>query len=153
MSDQDYTEAVQRNLCGFDRHMGLEVLEASATRVRLQLAVTPEHTQIHEVVHGGVYCSLVETACSIGAALAARALDRTIVGVDNHTSFLRATSQGLLLVEATPLTVGRRTQVWNASITDDQGQLVASGQLRLLCIEQGSLPGARAGREGSPFRV
>lgn len=153
MSDQDQTNAVQRHLCGFDRHIGLEVLEATPTRVRLQLAITPAHTQIHGIVHGGVYCSLVETACSIGAALAARELGRTIVGVDNHTSFLRATGQGILSVQSEPVTVGRRTQVWSARINDDDGRLVATGQLRLLCIEQGSIPDAAAGQEGSPFRV
>ncbi len=153
MPNEDYAGAVQQHLCGFDRHLGLEVLEASSTRVRLQLTITPEHSQIHEVVHGGVYCSLVETACSIGAALAARAFGRTIVGVDNHTSFLRATGRGALVVEATPGTVGRRTQVWAARITNAERQLVATGQLRLLCIEQGALPDAGGAQEGSAFRV
>ncbi len=153
MSAIDYTSAVQQNLSGFDRHIGVEVLEATGTRVRLRLAIAPRHTQIHGIVHGGVYCTLVETACSIGAALAARELGRTIVGVDNHTSFLRATGHGSLTVHAEPVSVGRRTQLWSARITDDEGRLVASGQLRLLCVEQGSIPNASAGQEGTPFRV
>jgi len=153
MSNEDYAKAVQQHLCGFDRHIGVEILEASATCVRAQLTIGPSHTQIHHVVHGGVYSSLVETAGSIGAALAARAMGRTIVGIDNHTSFLRATGHGVLQVEAKPLTVGRRTQVWNSRITNKEGQLVATGQLRLLCIEAGSVPDARAGDTESPFHV
>lgn len=154
MTDNDHTKAVQEHLCGFDRHIRIEILEATPTRVRAQLTVTAQHMQIHNVVHGGVYSSLVETTGSIGAALAARAMGRTIVGVDNHTSFLRATGHGVLHVEAEPLTVGRRTQVWNSRITNDQSQLVASGQLRLLCIEAGTLPDAGGtGEAGSPFHV
>jgi 1,4-dihydroxy-2-naphthoyl-CoA hydrolase len=153
MTDEDYTKAVQQHLCGFDRQIGIEILEATPTRVRAQLTITAQHLQIHNVVHGGVYSSLVETAGSIGAALAARAMGRTIVGVDNHTSFLRATGQGVLRVEAEPLTVGRRTQVWSSRIVNDQGQLVATGQLRLLCLDAGTLPNAGVVEAGSPFRL
>jgi uncharacterized protein (TIGR00369 family) len=153
MTNEDYAKAVQQHLSGFDRHIGIEILEATPTHVRAQLTIAPQHLQIHNVVHGGVYSSLVETAGSIGAALAARAMGRTIVGIDNHTSFLRATGQGVLRVEAEPLTVGRRTQVWSSRIVNDQGQLVATGQLRLLCIDAGSLPHAGSGEAGSPFRI
>ena len=153
MTNEDYAKAVQQHLSGFDRHIGIEILEATPTHVRAQLTIAPQHLQIHNVVHGGVYSSLVETAGSIGAALAAKAMGRTVVGIDNHTSFLRATSQGVLRVEAEPLTVGRRTQVWNSRIINDRGQLVATGQLRLLCIEAGSLPHAGAGEAESPFRI
>jgi uncharacterized protein (TIGR00369 family) len=153
MLADDYTAAVQRHLSRFDRHLGIQVLEATPARVRLQLTIAPEHTQIHEVVHGGVYCSLVETAASIGAALSARAFGRTIVGVENQTSFLRAAGSGVLHVLAEPLSAGRRTQVWSVRITNDEEQLVATGQLRVLCIEPGTLPGGSGGRPSSPFRV
>jgi uncharacterized protein (TIGR00369 family) len=88
----------------------------------------------------------------MGAALSARAHGRTIVGVENHTSFLRATGSGTLHIEAEPLTAGRRTQVWSVRIANDAKQLVATGQLRLLCIEPGSVPGGKAGAVGSPFQ-
>ena len=153
MSDQDFTEAVKQHMTGFDRLIGLEITEATTTRVRAQLAITASHLQVHGVVHGGVYTCMVETLGSIGAALAARALGRTIVGIENHTSFLKATSEGTLSAVSEPVTVGRRTQVWNTRISNDQGQLVATGQLRLLCIEQGSVPNAGVGQKGSPFEL
>jgi 1,4-dihydroxy-2-naphthoyl-CoA hydrolase len=37
---------------------------------------------------------------------------------------------------STPITRGRRTQVWEARVLDDQDRLVATGRVRLLCIEQ-----------------
>jgi 1,4-dihydroxy-2-naphthoyl-CoA hydrolase len=147
----DFTEAVQHHRTGFDRLIGLDIREANARLVRAELVITPSHLQIHGVVHGGVYTTLVETLGSIGAALAAKSFNRTVVGIENHTSFLKAVSQGTLIATSEPLTVGRRTQIWNTRICDDQGRLVATGQLRLLCIEEGTLPNTTPGQAGSPF--
>jgi acyl-coenzyme A thioesterase PaaI-like protein len=36
---------------------------------------------------------------------------------------------------ARPVTRGRSSQVWEAWIRDDQGQLVAQGRVRLLCMD------------------
>jgi acyl-coenzyme A thioesterase PaaI-like protein len=37
---------------------------------------------------------------------------------------------------ATPITRGRRTQIWEARVLDDQERIVAAGRVRLLCLEQ-----------------
>jgi acyl-coenzyme A thioesterase PaaI-like protein len=36
---------------------------------------------------------------------------------------------------STPVTRGRRTQVWEARVLDERDQLVATGRVRLLCLE------------------
>lgn len=151
MSLDDLTRAVNEHKTGLDRLIGLEITEASPQRVSAQLAVADCHKQIHGIVHGGVYSTIVETLGSIGAALSAREFGRTIVGLDNHTSFLRAVNQGTLTAIAEPVTAGRRTQIWSTRISDASGKLVALGQLRLLCIEKETLPNARADQSGSPF--
>jgi len=43
-----------------------------------------------------------------------------VVGLENHTSFLNATRGGRLSATARPLMRGRRTQVWEATVTDAQ---------------------------------
>ena len=153
MSDEDFTAAVIAHMTGFDQLLGLEITHASSVRVCAKLKISQCHTQIHGVVHGGVYTSIVETLGLIGAALSARAFDRTIVGLDNHTSFLKATSDGHLEAVSEPITAGRRTQIWSTRITDGTGNLVALGQLRLLCLEKGTLPNASAGKPESPFTL
>ena len=59
----------------------------------------------------------------------------SVVGLENSTSFLRAVREGRLTCTAVPLTRGRRSQVWEARVTDDTGRLVSSGRVRLLCLE------------------
>jgi len=151
MVHQDLAKAVNEHKTGFDRLIGLEITEASSKRVCATLLIAECHTQIHGIVHGGVYTTIVETLGSVGAALSAREFGRTIVGLDNHTSFLRAVSQGTLTAVAEPISAGRRTQIWSTRVTDSAGKLVAQGQLRLLCLEKETLPNAGSGTDGSPF--
>jgi uncharacterized protein (TIGR00369 family) len=56
------------------------------------------------------------------------------VGLENHTSFIRAVRQGTLTATARPITRGRTTQVWQCEVKDDQGQVTATGRVRLLCV-------------------
>ena len=151
MSLEDLAKAANDHKTGFDRLVGLEITEASDKRVCAQLTIAECHKQIHGIVHGGVYTTIVETLGSIGAALSARAYGRTIVGLDNHTSFLRAVSEGILTAVAEPITAGRRTQIWSTRISDANGKGVALGQLRLLCLEIDTLPNAQTEKSSSPF--
>ena len=59
-----------------------------------------------------------------------------MVGLENNTSFIRAVRAGVRLrAIATPLTRGRRTQVWEARVIDEEDRLVATGRVRLLCLD------------------
>jgi uncharacterized protein (TIGR00369 family) len=117
--------------------MGLEVLSVSATEVVIEWNVGPAHLQPFGLVHGGVHAGVVESACSIGAGCVAAARGQTVVGVENHTSFLRAVKGGRLRATARPLQVGRRAQLWQADIVDEGGKLVATGRVRLFAVEPG----------------
>jgi 1,4-dihydroxy-2-naphthoyl-CoA hydrolase len=100
-----------------------------------ELTVRDAHRQPYGVVHGGVYSGLIETVASTGAAFNAMKHGRSAVGLENHTSFLHAVREGTLTATARPLMRGRRTQVWEATVVDERGQAVATGTVRLLCLE------------------
>jgi uncharacterized protein (TIGR00369 family) len=115
----------------FLRAVGLELDEVSATRVTGWLELGPDHCQPSGIVHGGVYATAIESAAGLGAAAAAREHDRVAVGVNNNSNFLRAMSGGRVSVAAEPVHQGRTQQLWEVRIADDQGRLVATGQVRL----------------------
>jgi 1,4-dihydroxy-2-naphthoyl-CoA hydrolase len=54
-----------------------------------------------------------------------------VVGVSNHTDFLRAVSEGHLTATATPIHRGRSQQLWLVEIVDGSERLIARGQVRL----------------------
>lgn len=115
--------------------MGLRVLRATRDEVVAELEVRPEHRQPHGIVHGGVYSGVIESLASIGAALDAMRTGKTVVGLENHTSFVRAVREGVLRGTAKPLTRGRRSQAWEVALVDATGALVATGRVRLLVLE------------------
>ena len=117
----------------FDALLGLRLEHVAPDRVEATVPITPQLLQPYGIVHGGVLCSLVETAGSVGAAT--WFADRgNVVGVANHTDFIRATRGGTLSVVATPIHRGRTQQLWLVEITDERERLVARGQLRIANI-------------------
>ena len=124
---------------GFIKLVGLRIEQASGDRVVLTCPVTPDLHQPFGLVHGGVYATLAETAASVAGALWFG--DRgKVVGVSNHTDFLRAVRRGEHRAEATPLARGRTTQLWQVEIGDEQGRLVAHAKVRLQNLTEA--PGA-----------
>jgi 1,4-dihydroxy-2-naphthoyl-CoA hydrolase len=115
----------------FVRGAGLDVDEAGPRRVTGVIAAGPDQHTPWGMVHGGVYATAVETACSIGASMAVQERGEFAVGLSNHTDFLRPHTEGTLHVTATPVHQGRTTQLWQCEIARPDGKLVARGQVRL----------------------
>lgn len=133
-----FTDMMNRGMGGLDAALGVRVLRASQEEVILEYVVDHRHRQPYGIVHGGVHCAMVETACSMGAGLAVRSRGQAVVGVENHTSFIHAVRSGRIEVTARPITRGRRSQLWEATARDAEGRIVSTGRVRLLCLDAGS---------------
>jgi 1,4-dihydroxy-2-naphthoyl-CoA hydrolase len=117
---------------GFDNELGLTYLELGPDGGRAQLTIEDKLLQPWGIVHGGVYCSIVESLASVSAhTWLAENGSGHVVGVNNNTDFLRAISSGTVTAVSTPIHRGRRQQLWLITITDDKDRLVARGQVRL----------------------
>jgi uncharacterized protein (TIGR00369 family) len=110
---------------------GLELTEVTGSRVTGHIEVGPQHHTPWGVVHGGVYCTVVESAASIGASTAVADRRQFSVGVNNSTDFLRPMTAGRLDVVAEPVQQGKTLQLWLVTLTREDGKLVARGQVRL----------------------
>ena len=115
--------------------LGLVVVSATRDEVTATIEVRPTHRQPQGIVHGGVYAGIIETLASIGGALDAMGKGKNVVGLENHTSFVRAVREGTLHATATPITRGRRTQLWDVVVRNDERAIVATGRVRLLVLE------------------
>ncbi len=83
-------------------------------------------------MHGGVYCSIIESLASVSAQVwLSENGGGHVVGVNNNTDFLRAISSGTVTAVSMPIHRGRRQQLWLITITDDKDRVVARGQVRL----------------------
>jgi 1,4-dihydroxy-2-naphthoyl-CoA hydrolase len=122
----------------FVTYTGLELTDASPDHCDGRLEINENHHQPYGVVHGGVYCTMVETLASTGAALWAREQGmRGAMGVSNKTDFLRPTTEGVILGRASPIHRGSTQQLWQVDITREiDGKLVAQGQVRLQNVNE-----------------
>jgi 1,4-dihydroxy-2-naphthoyl-CoA hydrolase len=121
----------------FDTELGLRFTELGPDGARAQLEVQPKLLQPMGLMHGGVYCSMVESMASVAAYtwLDANGGGGNVVGVNNNTDFLRSVTSGTIYGAAEPIHRGRRQQLWLVTITDADGRVVARGQVRLQNLE------------------
>lgn len=138
---ENVTEMVNAHIMGFDAAMGLRFVSITADEIVAEMVVGEQHHQPYGLVHGGVYAGMIEAVCSTGAAVTVMPEGRNAVGLENTTSFLRATRSGVLRCTATPVHRGRRSHVWEAEVRDDEGRLVATGRVRMMILEAGSAAG------------
>ena len=126
------------------RTLGIEMLEVTPERVVARLDAGPAHHQPMGVLHGGVYCSIVEAVASYGAGYRALSLgQKGVLGISNSTDFFRSHSAGELRCEGRPLHSGRSAHVWEVHVTRTvDGKLVARGQVRFHVLD--TLPAERS---------
>lgn len=119
---------------GYLGKLGVDFEEVTAGRVVASMPVEG-NTQPYGFLHGGATCSLVETLASVGGALAAGE-GKIVMGLQQTTNFLGTSTFGSVRGVATPIHVGRTTQLWAVDVTHvDSGKLVASGRVTLAVRE------------------
>jgi uncharacterized protein (TIGR00369 family) len=132
----DLTERLNAMGRGWVHEMGIHFSMATADEVSCEFEVGDKHLQGYGIVHGGVHAGVIETMASVGAAVAAMPRGQAVVGLENSTSFIRAVrAPARLHAVARPITRGRKSQVWEGRILDEEERLVALGKVRLLCLD------------------
>lgn len=141
MSDHPVRQISEADRWG--HYLGLELVSVSEAGVEAIFEAGERHQQPMGILHGGAWCSVVETAASYGAGFLALSRGaRGVVGVSNQTDFLRSHSEGRLSVHAKPLHAGRRQHVWEVLIhRPSDGALVVRGQVRFQVLDE--LPSER----------
>jgi len=119
--------------------MQFEVIEPN--RVVGSIEVGPAHHTPWGVVHGGTFTTAIESAASVGGSLAVVDRCQFAVGVNNNTDFLRPIVSGRLSLVAEAVHQGATQQLWQVTLTREDGKLVARGQVRLQNV---SLPHSNA---------
>ena len=110
---------------GFDRLLGLEVLELSDEHARARVSVRDELKQPTGVVHGGVYAAIAEGLTSLATGSAVAPNGGEAAGLAIHTSVLHSVTDGTIEAVASRRHRGRTTWVWQVELSDGRGRLCA----------------------------
>ncbi|MGK2963603.1 MAG: hotdog fold thioesterase [Gemmatimonadaceae bacterium] len=116
--------------------IGIELKLMTPDKVVATMPVDDRTLQPFGILHGGASAALAETVASIGAYLNVDEETQAAVGLELNANHLRAKRAGTVTATATPLHRGRRTQVWEVRIEDEEGRLVCVSRCTLAIIER-----------------
>lgn len=114
-------------------HLGIEITEVGDDWVRGTMPVDGRTKQPLGLLHGGATAALVET---LGSVAGAWAVDEAhyCVGVEINANHIRSVRSGTVTGTATAINAGRRIQVWQVDVRDEEGRLVSTGRLTLAVL-------------------
>jgi uncharacterized protein (TIGR00369 family) len=113
--------------------MGIEFNELGPDFLRATMPVDARTVQPYGLLHGGASVLLAETLGSTAGNLCAGP-NQICVGVEINANHLVAVRSGIVTGTARPLHVGRRTQVWEIRIEDQDGRLSCISRLTLAVV-------------------
>lgn len=117
-------------------HLDIRFTELGPDYLRASMPVDHRTHQPFGLLHGGASVVLAET---LGSAAANACVDPSrfyCVGLEVNANHLRAVRSGRVEGTARPLHLGRRTQVWETHIHDDEARLVCVSRLTVAVLER-----------------
>ncbi|QSX77835.1 PaaI family thioesterase [Agrilutibacter solisilvae] len=131
----DYIRAVQDSVHGapYPALIGMRLAELDFDRCRIDLDLAERHLQPFGIVHGGVLATLLDTA-TFWAGFMRLPEDAGLVNVDLKLNYLKAVAAGRLRTVGECLRAGRQISYAQASVFDEQGDLVAHGTSTLMAL-------------------
>lgn len=123
--DQDRLHRIAADQPPFARTLGIRVLSVSADRVEAELPVTPALANRNGVLHGGAIMALADNMGGTATFLNL-APDQGTTTMESKTNFFRPVPLGDIARAVTvPLHRGRRTMVWQTTISRGDGKMAA----------------------------
>ncbi len=118
-------------------HLGIEFTQMTDNALVATMPVDARTHQPYGILHGGASVALAETLGSMGASLCLDFSTHYPVGLEINANHLRSIKTGTVTGTATPIHVGRSTQVWKIDITDEQDRLICVSRITLAVLERG----------------
>ena len=105
--------------------LGMRIVERRHGYCRAEMDLEEKHLRpFVEGVHAGAVVSLADSACGMGCQ-ASLAEGQSFTTVELKANLISSASSGTVVAIATPVHMGRRTHVWEARVTREDGKLIA----------------------------
>ena len=116
--------------------LGIEVTDFGDQFICGKMPVDHRTKQPFGLLHGGASVALAETLGSMGAGMQIDLNTHAVVGIEINASHLKAVADGWVFGRDTAVRVGRKIQVWEIDITDEQKNTICKSRLSLAVIEK-----------------
>ncbi len=109
--------------------------KVSLEEVVLSLEVDKRSHQPRGILHGGISVLLAETAASV-AAHRNSTPDKSVVGLEINANHIRSISEGKVYAKASPIHVGRSTQIWSIRISDTKDRTICLSRCTIAVLDK-----------------
>lgn len=120
--------------------VGIEYTEIGDNYLKGRMPVDHRTKQPYGILHGGASCVLAETLGSIAAHYCIESETHLCVGLSINTNHIRMAKSGYVHGIASPLHLGRSTQIWDIQIYNEEEALVSTTRLTLAILESTQKP-------------
>ena len=107
-------------------HLGVEIESVEDGRVRGRMTLGDRHMAPNGYLHAAAVIGLADTACGYGCILGLPEGGIGFTTIELKTNFLRTAQRGVAITcEAVLVHGGRTTQIWDATVRDEQERTLA----------------------------
>ena len=117
-------------------HLGIRFTEIGDDYILATMPVDHRTKQPLGLLHGGASVALAETMGSLGATLCLDLRTQYPVGLEINTNHIKSAKEGVVTGKASPIHIGKGTQVWSIEIKNDKNQLVAVSRITLAILDR-----------------
>lgn len=109
-------------------HVGIVFTRIGDDELEATMPVDNRTRQPFGLLHGGASVVLAETLGSVAGYLCCEG-EQKVVGLEINANHLRSAREGIVRGVCKAVHVGRRHQVWQIDISDEQGRLCCTSRL------------------------
>jgi len=99
--------------------VGVEIVTVSPEAVESRMAVRREVMAPNGFLHAASVVALADTSCGYGCVAALPEGAKGFTTIELKSNFLGTAREGFIRCRATPVHLGRTTQVWDAVVTNE----------------------------------
>lgn len=117
-------------------HVGIEFTAITADSLSAKMPVDHRTKQPFGLLHGGASVVLAETLGSVASYCCIDPDKQYCVGLEINANHVRAARNGYVFGTASPLHIGKKTQVWEIRITNEAEKLVCISRITIAVIDK-----------------
>jgi 1,4-dihydroxy-2-naphthoyl-CoA hydrolase len=116
--------------------IGIEFTAIGNDFIEAKMPVDKRTHQPFGLLHGGASVALAETLGSVAAHLCIDATKQFCVGLEINANHIKGAKSGFVTGKTKPIHIGRKTQVWEIRITDENEDLVCISRITIAVLDK-----------------
>jgi 1,4-dihydroxy-2-naphthoyl-CoA hydrolase len=116
--------------------LGIEFTVIGEDRLEARMPVEPRTHQPMGLLHGGASVALAETLGSVAATLCIDQANQFCVGLEINANHIKGIRSGFVTGITKPVHIGKKTQVWEIKIENEQNELICVSRITLAVLDK-----------------